>query len=60
MDMLFVRGDGVILVRTSFVDTCISEFLTFSGVASFADVIPAMKPLLLCAVCLCAPPGSGM
>jgi hypothetical protein len=60
MDMLFVRGDGVILVRASFVDAYAPQFSTISGITAFADVISTRKTLILYAVCLCAPPGSEM
>ncbi len=42
MEMLFVRGDGVILVCISPVD--VYAFLTFSGITSFTNVIPVREP----------------
>jgi small nuclear ribonucleoprotein (snRNP)-like protein len=54
MEMLFVRGDGVILVRISF-SVCVSVSVPFSilGIASFTVVTFIYRPMTLDVVRFC-------
>jgi len=59
MEMLFVRGDGVILVRTSFSSALsISALLVISGIASFTDVTSVLRAMAFDVVQFCALLGS--
>lgn len=54
MDMLFVRGDGVILVRTSFVDAYAPQFLNFLRYHRLRGRDPYKEtPTPLCFLSLC-------